>query len=89
MNLKPQLNHMNPVRPEPVEGLNGIYVHPTGECEETRTCFDWAQHERVSRRPTDFFRMTPSHLILWNRLCSTIQLSFATISLLPGGQITR
>ena len=48
---------MNPVRPEPVEGLNGIYVtHPTGECEETRSCFDWAQHERVSSRPTDFFR---------------------------------
>jgi putative addiction module component (TIGR02574 family) len=49
---------MNPVRHEPVEGLNGIHVaHPTGECEETRTCFDWAQHERVSRRPTDFFRI--------------------------------
>jgi hypothetical protein len=47
---------MNPVCPKPVEGWNGIYVaHQTGKCEETRTCFDWAQHERVSRRPTDFF----------------------------------
>ena len=58
LNLKTAVDHMNPVRPEPVEGLNGIYVtHPTGECEETRSCFDWAQHERVSSRPTDFFRL--------------------------------
>ena len=32
-------------------------VHPAGEGEETRSCFDWAEHERVSLRPTDFFRM--------------------------------
>jgi hypothetical protein len=25
-----------------------------GEREENRSCFDWAQHERVSSRPTDF-----------------------------------
>ena len=61
LNLKTAVDHMNPVRPEPVEGLNGIYVtHPTGECEETRSCFDGAQHERVSSRPTDFFRLNKS-----------------------------
>jgi hypothetical protein len=33
----------------PVEGLNGIYVvHPTGECEETRSCFDWALKKQLS-----------------------------------------
>jgi hypothetical protein len=54
---------MNPVRPEPVEGLSGIYgVHPAGEGEETRSCFDWAQHERVSSRPTDFFRFNDFQL---------------------------
>jgi hypothetical protein len=51
------LNHINPVHP--VEGVKGIYVaHPTGECEESRSCFDWAQHERISSRPTDIFRIT-------------------------------
>jgi hypothetical protein len=60
------LNHTNPVRPEPVEGVNGIYVvHPIGECEETRSCFDSAQHERVSSRPTDFFRFKHSRYLTW------------------------
>jgi hypothetical protein len=86
--------------------LSGIYgVHPAGEGEETRSCFDWAlkkqlfmhinqpltssqknyknrvkqrlfhgntmrqkgtyfaQHERVSSRPTDFFRFIVEGLV--------------------------
>ena len=39
---------MNPVRPEPFEGLSGIYgVHPVGEGEETRSCFDWALKKQL------------------------------------------
>jgi hypothetical protein len=39
---------MNPVRPEPVEGLSGIYgVHPAGEGEETSSCFDWALKKQL------------------------------------------
>ena len=45
---KSQLNHINPDRPEPVEGLNRIYgVHPTVECEETCSCFDWALKKQL------------------------------------------
>jgi hypothetical protein len=38
-------------------------AHQMGECEETRSCFDWTQHlyprgcEQVSSRPSDFFRI--------------------------------
>jgi hypothetical protein len=35
--------------------------HPACEGEETRLCFDWAQHERVSSRPTDFLGLKSAY----------------------------
>jgi hypothetical protein len=58
--------------------------HPACEGEETRLCFDWAQHERVSSRPTDFLglKRLMTARALWgfttdlNRLCKNSGFTF-------------